>query len=85
MEHDRDNEEFGYREKLRVGDQVVVIDSWSLMARIDIVKSVLGGGFPVHFNENPTVAELLDSPDTEDLPSQGLSGSDTKRSKKIRR
>ncbi|KAH7357843.1 interferon-related developmental regulator-domain-containing protein [Plectosphaerella cucumerina] len=84
VEHDKELDEFGYREKLRVGDHVVVIDSWSLMARIDVVRSVMGSGFPVHFNDNPTVSELLNDPDTEDLPSYGVS-SEPKRSKKIRR
>lgn len=85
VEHDRDDlDEFGYREKLRVGDQVVVIDSWSLMARIDVVRNVMGSGFPVHFNDNPTISDLLNSPDTEELPSYGLS-SESKRSKNIRR
>lgn len=84
VEHDKDLDEFGYREKLRVGDQVVVIDSWSLMARIDMVRTIMGSGFPVHFNDNPTVADLLNNPDTEDLSSYGLS-SEPKRSKNIRR
>ncbi|TDZ53900.1 Uncharacterized protein CTRI78_v006703 [Colletotrichum trifolii] len=51
----------GYREKLRIGPRVVLIDSWSLMARIDAVRTLLGGGMPQHFADNPTIKELLDA------------------------
>ncbi|KAF6844871.1 ifrd domain-containing protein [Colletotrichum musicola] len=66
----RDDEEdmFGYREKLRLGSSIVVIDSWSLMARVDAARTVLGGGLPIHYNDNPTVSELLDCAEREDSP-----------------
>lgn len=89
VEHDREVNEFGYREKLRVGDTVVVVDSWSLLARIETVRNVLGGGFPTHFNDNPTVADLLGNPEMEEVSAAYSSYSrdvgDSKRSKKMRR
>ncbi|KAM0276218.1 hypothetical protein ACHAQH_006982 [Verticillium albo-atrum] len=85
VENDGDVQEFGYREKLRVGETIVLIDSWSLMARVDTVRNIVGGGFPTHFNDNPTVAELLNNPDTEEVPANGLMPPTEKRSKKYRR
>ncbi|KAF3353697.1 hypothetical protein VDGD_00292 [Verticillium dahliae] len=85
IEHDGDVQEFGYREKLRVGESIVLIDSWSLMARVDTVRNIVGGGFPTHFNDNPTVADLLNNPDTEEMPANGLMPPTERRSKKYRR
>ncbi|CRK30831.1 hypothetical protein BN1708_005272, partial [Verticillium longisporum] len=85
IEHDGDVQEFGYREKLRVGESIVLIDSWSLMARVDTVRNIVGGGFPAHFNDNPTVADLLNNPDTEEMPANGLMPPTERRSKKYRR
>ncbi|KAL0942391.1 ifrd domain protein [Colletotrichum truncatum] len=67
---DNDMHGFGYREKLRLGSSVVLINSWSLMARVDAARTVLGGGLPTHFNDNPTVAELLGGAETEDSAMQ---------------
>ncbi|KAL2758233.1 hypothetical protein ACRALDRAFT_1061439 [Sodiomyces alcalophilus JCM 7366] len=83
VEHDQDMSEFGYREKLRIGDTVVVVDSWSLLARIEMIRIVLGGGFPTHFTDNPTVSDLLGNPQTEQLSISSLTGG--ARSKKFRR
>ncbi|ROT35514.1 hypothetical protein SODALDRAFT_363351 [Sodiomyces alkalinus F11] len=85
VEHDQEMSEFGYREKLRIGDTVVVVDSWSLLARIETVRNVLGGGFSVHFTDNPTVADLLGSPEMEQSTSNSHSGETGARSKKNRR
>ncbi|KAK1844760.1 ifrd domain protein [Colletotrichum chrysophilum] len=63
---DDDMSGFGYREKLRLGSTVVLIDSWSLMARVEAARVVLGGGLPTHFNENPAVAELLGGAEKEE-------------------
>ncbi|WYZ41706.1 hypothetical protein EsH8_V_000601 [Colletotrichum jinshuiense] len=70
---DDDMHGFGYREKLRLGSSVVLIDSWSLMARVEAAKTVLGGGLPTHFNDNPTVADLLGGAETEEPSGQGYS------------
>lgn len=57
--------ELGYRERIRVGNKSVLVDSWSLMARLVVVKKILGGGFPVHFIENPTIIDLFSDADLE--------------------
>jgi hypothetical protein len=59
MEGDGEFQEFGYREKIRVNNSFMVIDTWSLSSRVDTMKSIFGGGFPTHFTENPVVAECL--------------------------
>jgi hypothetical protein len=51
--------EFGYREKIRVYNQFLLIDTWSLHARVEVLKSLLGGGFGVHYLENPVVRDIL--------------------------
>jgi hypothetical protein len=60
-------QEFGYREKLRVGDQLMVVDTWSLQARVEALKVLLGGGFPVHFMDNPLLEEILEDAEVEQL------------------
>jgi len=60
-------QEFGYREKIRVGDQLMVIDTWSLQARVEALKALLGGGFPVHFMDNPLMEEILEDAEVEQL------------------
>ncbi|KAK3365786.1 interferon-related developmental regulator-domain-containing protein [Lasiosphaeria ovina] len=58
-------QEFGYREKLRVNDQIVVINTWSLHARVDTLKAVLGGGIGKHYTENPVIKDILNSAEVE--------------------
>jgi hypothetical protein len=60
-------QEFGYREKIRVGDQLMVIDTWSLQARVEALKSLLGGGFAIHFMDNPLMEEILEDAHVEQL------------------
>ncbi|OLN85543.1 Uncharacterized protein C20F10.03 [Colletotrichum chlorophyti] len=81
---DNDMQSFGYREKLRLGSAIVLIDSWSLMARVDAARTVLGGGLPAHFNDNPTVAELLGGAETEDS-GHGYAARPSRDTKKTRR
>ncbi len=57
--------EFGYRQKVRIHNLIMVIDTWSLQARVEILKMLLGGGFPVHFMENPVVREILSGANME--------------------
>ncbi|KAK1980254.1 IFRD domain-containing protein [Colletotrichum cereale] len=83
-EDDNDMRGFGYREKLRLGSSVVLIDSWSLMARVEAARTILGGGLPTHFNDNPTVADLLGGAETEEPSAQGYS-LHPRDSKKMRR
>ncbi|KAI3542469.1 IFRD domain-containing protein [Colletotrichum filicis] len=82
---DGENRAFGYREKLRLGSTVVLIDSWSLMARVEATKTILGGGLPTHFNDNPTVAELLDNAETEEAAAQLYAARPNKSAKHMRR
>ena len=62
--------EFGYRQKVRIHSLLVVIDTWSLQARVEILKLLLGGGFPIHFMENPVVRDILSGANMEYVPSQ---------------
>lgn len=57
--------EFGYRERIRIHNQFVLIDTWSLHARAELLKMLLGGGFGVHFLENPVVQDILESAQVE--------------------
>lgn len=53
--------EFGYRETLRVHNQVVLIDTWLLHVRVEALKMLLGGGLGTHYLENPVVREMLET------------------------
>ncbi|KAI1270690.1 interferon-related developmental regulator-domain-containing protein [Xylariaceae sp. FL1019] len=53
------DKEYGYREKVRIGDLVIMIDSWSLKARVSMLRSVLGGGLPIQFQNNPIIRDIL--------------------------
>ncbi|KAK3956980.1 interferon-related developmental regulator-domain-containing protein [Pseudoneurospora amorphoporcata] len=57
--------EFGYREKLRIHNQSLIIDTWSLHARVETLKTVLGGGLATQYIENPAVREVLEGADVE--------------------
>ncbi|KAG7413687.1 interferon-related developmental regulator-domain-containing protein [Fusarium sp. MPI-SDFR-AT-0072] len=58
--------EFGYRHKLRLGNYVAVIDSWSLSSRIDMMRLLFGGHLQKHIFDNPVVAECLSDADFSD-------------------
>ncbi|KAM0429277.1 hypothetical protein ACHAPT_006491 [Fusarium lateritium] len=58
--------EFGYRHKLRLGNYVAVIDSWSLSSRINMMKLIFGGHLQKHIFENPVVSECLSDADFSD-------------------
>ncbi|KAI1140167.1 interferon-related developmental regulator-domain-containing protein [Hypoxylon sp. FL0543] len=62
--HD-DYQEYGYRQKLRIQNISIVIDSWSLSARLGMLKSILGGGLASHYLNNPVVKDLLSGAKTE--------------------
>ncbi|KAI1495927.1 interferon-related developmental regulator-domain-containing protein [Biscogniauxia marginata] len=61
----QDFKEYGYREKIRIHNISMVIDSWSLSARLEMLKPIIGGGLAVHYLENPAVKDLLDSAHVE--------------------
>ncbi|KAH7148863.1 interferon-related developmental regulator-domain-containing protein [Dactylonectria macrodidyma] len=51
--------EFGYRLKLRSGNNVATIDTWSLSSRVDMLKVIFGGHLQKHIFINPVVSECL--------------------------
>ncbi|KAI5861138.1 interferon-related developmental regulator-domain-containing protein [Durotheca rogersii] len=54
-----DFQEYGYREKLRIQNITILIDTWSLSARVRMLKSVLGSGLANHYTDNQVVKGLL--------------------------
>ncbi|XDG03924.1 hypothetical protein ABKA04_003539 [Annulohypoxylon sp. FPYF3050] len=60
-----DYQEYGYRQKLRIQNISIVIDTWSLSARVGMLKSILGGGLASHYLNNPVVRDLLSGAKTE--------------------
>jgi len=57
--------EFGYREKIRIYNQFLLITTWSLHARAEMLKILLGGGFGLHYLENPVVRDILSDAEVE--------------------
>ncbi|KAI1748087.1 interferon-related developmental regulator-domain-containing protein [Xylaria castorea] len=57
--------EYGYREKIRIHNISMVVDTWSLSARVEMLRSVLGAGLAIHYLENPVVKDLLSSAQVE--------------------
>ncbi|KAK7423636.1 hypothetical protein QQZ08_008991 [Neonectria magnoliae] len=55
--------EFGYRLKLRLGNNVALIDTWSLSSRVDMLKLIFGGHLHQHMWVNPVVTECLSDAD----------------------
>lgn len=64
-------QEFGYREKVRVHDQFITIDTWALQTRVQALKTHLRSGFGVHFLENPLVQEMLESAQVQQVLGPG--------------
>ncbi|KAI2627291.1 interferon-related developmental regulator-domain-containing protein [Hypomontagnella submonticulosa] len=64
---DNYEEEYGYRQKYRIQNISIVIDSWSLSAQIGMLKSILGGGLASHYLNNPLVKDMLNGAKTEYL------------------
>ncbi|GAB1315083.1 Interferon-related developmental regulator N-terminal domain-containing protein [Madurella fahalii] len=60
-----DFREFGYREKIRIHNQFVIIDTWSLHVRAELLKIILGGGFATHYLENPVIRDVFESAEVE--------------------
>lgn len=65
-----DFREFGYREKIRIYNQFLLIDTWSLHARVELLKILLGGGFGIHYLENPVVRDILSGAEVEFVSNQ---------------
>lgn len=74
---DRQFHEYGSREKVRIGDQLVTIESWAVKARVDMLKTLLEGGFGEHFMKNPLLEEIL-----EDAKVEGVANAASRKSKR---
>ncbi|KAI1151212.1 interferon-related developmental regulator-domain-containing protein [Nemania diffusa] len=57
--------EYGYREKIRIHNISMLIDTWSLSVRVETLRSVLGAGLAIHYMDNPVVKDLLSSAQVE--------------------
>lgn len=55
--------ELGYRNKIRIGEQVAIIDSWSLSSRFHMMKLIFAGHLRNHIFDNPVVSECLEDAD----------------------
>ena len=69
MESDNEFHEFGYKEKIRVNSQQMVIDTWALQARAHALKAHLRLGFGEHFALSPTVQTILEDGTVEEVSS----------------
>lgn len=52
--------EYGYRCRLRLGNHSTRIDTWSLFARVNMMKILFRGGLQHHVFVNPVVMECLE-------------------------
>ncbi|PTB59664.1 hypothetical protein M431DRAFT_310930 [Trichoderma harzianum CBS 226.95] len=52
--------EYGYRCKLRLGNHVAKIDTWSLYFRTSLMRTIFKGGLQNHVFINPVVIECLE-------------------------
>ncbi|KYK60979.1 IFRD domain-containing protein [Drechmeria coniospora] len=55
--------EYGYRCKLRLGNVVATIDTWSLFSRVNMLKTFFRAGLQRHVFVNPVVMECLEDAD----------------------
>ncbi|KAI1179194.1 interferon-related developmental regulator-domain-containing protein [Nemania sp. FL0916] len=72
---DEKYQEYGYREKIRIHNISMTIDSWSLSARVEMLRSALGAGLAIHYMENTIVKDLLSEAQVEyvSTPNKGAS------------
>lgn len=77
--------EYGYRERVRVHNISITIDTWSLAARVEMLRSVLGGGLAAHYAENPAVRDLLSSAHIEFVSGGSKNGHNSSPSSKKNR
>ncbi|EMR66248.1 hypothetical protein MGN70_007426 [Eutypa lata] len=76
--NDGEFREYGYRERIRVHNISMTIDTWSLSARVEMLRSILGGGLAAHYLENPAVSDLLSAAQVQfvSAPRKGASSED---------
>lgn len=70
-EDNEEVQEFGYREKIRIHDMLLLIDTWALHARAELLKILLGSGLGTHYLENPVIQELLSSASVQSISGAG--------------
>ncbi|KAI1823445.1 interferon-related developmental regulator-domain-containing protein [Xylaria intraflava] len=66
--------EYGYREKIRIHNISMTIDTWSLSARVEMLRSVVGAGLAIHYMANPVVKSLLSAAQVELVSAPKKSG-----------
>lgn len=49
---------FGYREKWKVGDLRITVDSWSLKSQVETFRTIFKGGIAAHLVANPAMEEI---------------------------
>ncbi|KAI1331853.1 interferon-related developmental regulator-domain-containing protein [Xylariaceae sp. FL0255] len=74
VDFDEEYREYGYREKIRIHNISMTIDTWSLSTRVAMLRSVLGAGLATHYMENPVVKDLLSSAQVEFVSTPSASG-----------
>ena len=66
--------EYGYREKIRIHNISMTIDTWSLSARVEMLRSVLGAGLAIHYMEHPLIKDILSAAQVEFVSAPGKGG-----------
>ena len=64
----------GYRLKLRLGSSVALIDTWSLLNRVNMMKTLFKSGLQRHVFDNPVVSSVLDDASFEQNAEGALDG-----------
>ncbi|POR38430.1 Uncharacterized protein TPAR_01374 [Tolypocladium paradoxum] len=77
--------EYGYRCKLRLGNHMARIDTWSLYSRVNLMKIIFRGGLQKHVFVNPVVMECLEDADWGEVPTGEERERKSKLSAKIRK
>ncbi|KAH6899715.1 interferon-related developmental regulator-domain-containing protein [Thelonectria olida] len=66
--------ELGYRLKLRLGNQVARIETWTLFSRVNMIKLLFGSHLQRHMFVNPVVSECLSDADFTEYTAPPKSG-----------
>ncbi|KAI1394995.1 interferon-related developmental regulator-domain-containing protein [Hypoxylon fuscum] len=76
-------QEYGYRQRYRIQNISLIIDTWSLSTRIGMLKTVLGSGLASHYLYNPVVKDLLNGARAEYISAPAKSRSTRKQEWKV--
>ncbi|KAI0521885.1 interferon-related developmental regulator-domain-containing protein [Xylaria bambusicola] len=74
MDFGEEYREYGYREKIRIHNISMIIDTWSLSTRVEMLRSVLGAGLAIHYLENPAIKDILSAAQVEFVSTPGKGG-----------